>query len=367
MSKERLLSLDIFRGATIAFMIVVNTPGSWRHIYPPLRHAAWHGCTPTDLVFPAFLFIVGVSLWYSMKRYSHSLNAASLFRITRRTLLLFAAGLFLAIFPDFTRDYSTLRIMGVLQRIALAYFLAAIIVLTIKRDYIWITIAVILLLYWALLWLFGGTDPYSAEGSLVTRIDRLILGESRMYRGFGLPFEPEGLLSTIPASATVLLGYLTGSITGRRAPSGATLLQLLIYGAGLTGLGLLWGLFFPINKPLWTSSYVLYTGGISMLILALCYLMADLLKFRKWGTPFIVMGVNALFVYMMAGVWTKIMLRIRVPSGEQTISLYNWIYTKICVPLAGNLNGSLMFAILQVLLLWLLAYLLYRRKIYIKV
>jgi len=364
---DRLVSLDIFRGLTVAFMIIVNTPGSWDHVYAPLRHAKWHGCTPTDLVFPFFLFIVGVSVWYSMKKYGHEINTGSLFRIFRRTVTIFALGLLLAIFPYFGRDYSTLRIMSVLQRIALAYFFGAVICLTIKRDYIWIVIAVILLAYWGILGIFGGPDPYSLEGNIAPKVDAAILGKNHLYKGFGIPFDPEGLLSTLPAICTVLIGYYIGELIGKGETNVKTVLKLMLFGIASTGLGLLWGLLFPINKPLWTSSYVLYTAGLGMALLAIIYLVADVWKLQKWGVPFMVFGTNALFSYFLAGVWTRMMLYvIKIPSGETKMTLYTWFYEKVCVPVAGNLNGSLMFALIQVLFIWLISYILYRKKVFIR-
>lgn len=361
-----MISLDIFRGLTIAFMIIVNTPGSWQYVYAPLRHAKWHGCTPTDLVFPFFLFIVGVSMWFSLKKYGLELNGSSILRILRRTVSIFALGLLLNIFPYFDRDYSTLRIMGVLQRIAIAYGLGAIICMTINRDYLWIVTAVILLLYWALLAFFGGTDPYSFEGNFVLRIDKMVLGTNHLYNGFGMPFEPEGLLSTIPSICTVIIGYYTGELVGKKSSDGKKGFKPLLIGAALIGLGLLWNKLFPINKALWTSSYVLYTAGIAMMVLSFIYWLADVVKFQKWGWFFIVFGTNALFSYFLAGVWTRLMLLIKIPSGAGEISLYTWFYEKICVPVAGNLNGSLMFAIIQMLFIWCIALFLYRRKIMIR-
>jgi predicted acyltransferase len=366
-STNRLVSLDIFRGLTVAFMIIVNTPGSWDYVYAPLRHAKWHGCTPTDLVFPFFLFIVGVSMWYSMKKYGHEINTGSLVRILRRTLAIFALGLFLAIFPKFARDYSTLRIMGVLQRIALAYFFGSILCLTIKRDYLWIVIAVILLAYWAILGFFGVADPYSLEGTIASKVDAAILGKNHLYKGFGIPFDPEGLLSTLPAIGTVLIGYYVGELLGKNETSSKTVIKLLLFGAASAGLGLLWGLAFPINKPIWTSSYVLYTAGLGMALLAIIYLIADVWKLQKWGMPFLVFGTNALFSYFLAGVWTRMMLYvIKIGSGEEKVTFYNWFYEKVCVPVAGNMNGSLLFAVLQVLFIWLISFILYRKKIYIR-
>ena len=365
-SSNRLVSLDIFRGLTIAFMIIVNTPGSWEYVYAPLRHAKWHGCTPTDLVFPFFLFIVGVSTFYSLKKYGNEFNSGSVIRILRRMLLIFAVGLFLAIFPRFVRDYSTLRIMGVLQRIALAYGIGAIICLTVRRDFLWIITAVILLGYWGLLALFGGADPFSLESNLATKVDLAVLGANHMYKGFGIPFDPEGLFSTIPSVATVIIGYFVGEMISKSSEGGKTVVKLLIFGAAAAGLGYLWSMFFPINKPLWTSSYVLFTAGLAMGLLALIYLLADVLKFQKWGTFFLVLGTNAIFAYFLAGIWTRTIMYIKISSGADQITLYQWIYQKIFVPVAGNMNGSLFFAITQVMIVWVVVLILYRKKIFIK-
>lgn len=363
---NRLISLDIFRGLTIAFMIIVNTPGSWEYVYAPLRHSKWHGCTPTDLVFPFFLFIVGVSTYYSLKKYGNEFNTGSVIRILRRMFLILAVGLFLAIFPRFFRDYSTLRLPGVLQRIAIAYGVGAIICLSVRRDFLWIVTAVILLGYWGLLALFGGPDPYSLESNLVSKVDLAVLGANHMYKGFGIPFDPEGLLSTIPAIATVIIGYFIGDIINKSSESGKAVIKLLLLGAASAGLGYLWGIVFPISKPLWTSSYVLYTAGLAMGLLAVIYLIADVFKVQRWGTFFLVLGMNAIFSYSLAGIWTRIMLNVKFRSGTDQITLYTWIYQKIFVPIAGNINGSLLFAIFQVMLIWTVALILYRKKIYIR-
>jgi predicted acyltransferase len=363
----RLVSLDIFRGMTIAFMIIVNTPGSWKYVYAPLKHSEWNGCTPADLIFPFFLFIVGISTYFSLRKYGNEINSSSILRIFRRMVSIFAVGLFLAIFPYFARDYSTLRIMGVLQRIALAYCIGATICLSIRKEYLWIVIVVLLLFYWALLAFFGGADPYSLNDNFVLKADLAILGKNHLYKGFGIPFEPEGLLSTIPSVCTVVLGYFTGELIARGPASGKTVLKLLLIGAGTTGLGYLWGMVFPINKALWTSSYVLYSAGLAMVVLSVIYLIADVLKFTMWGTFFIVFGTNALFTFALTGIWTKLMLYvIKISSGGEKFTFYNWFYEKVCVLVAGNLNGSLMFAVIQMLLLWIVALLLYRRKIMIR-
>jgi len=365
-STERLVSLDIFRGLTIAFMIIVNTPGSWEYVYPPLRHSEWNGCTPTDLVFPFFLFIAGVSTWYSLKKYGHEISGDSIFRILRRVVAIFGVGLFLSIFPNFGMDYNNLRIMGVLQRIALAYGIAAILCLTFRRDNLWIVLAVILLIYWILLVFFGGTEPFGLEGNLVRKIDIALLGADHLYKGFGIPFDPEGLLSTLPSVATVIIGFYTGEILGKEQLSGKTILKIILLGVASIGLGLLWSFVFPINKPLWTSSYVLYSGGIAMIVLAFICLIADVWKFQVWGKPFVVFGTNALVSYFFAGLLSELLWLIKLPNGAETISFYSWIYKKLCVPVAGNFGGSLMFAVVQMMIIWGIALVLYRKKIIIR-
>ncbi len=365
-STSRLLSLDIFRGLTVAFMIIVNTPGSWQYIYSPLKHAKWHGCTPTDLVFPFFLFIVGISTYYSLKKYGNEINGSSVFRIVRRMATIFAIGLLLTIFPYFIRDYSTLRIMGVLQRIALAYGIGALICLAVKREWLWIVAATLLLIYWGLLAFLGGADPYSLEGNFAINVDTALLGTNHMYKGFGIPFDPEGLFSTIPAIGTVIIGYYIGEMINKNAANGKTVINLLLFGAASAGLGYLWGFIFPINKPLWTSSYVLFSAGLGMGVFAIIYMVADVLKLQKWATFFVVLGTNALFSFSLAIIWTKIMMYTKIPVGDDKISLYGWIYEKLFVPLAGNMNGSLLFAVFQVLIVWSVAYFLYRKKIFIR-
>lgn len=359
----RLMSLDVFRGMTVVFMIIVNTPGTWSHVYAPLRHASWHGCTPTDLVFPSFLFISGVAMWYSLRKFNFEFSGPALFRIIRRVALIFAVGLFLNIFPRFARDYDTLRIMGVLQRIALAWGLGAILVLIIKRNYIWAATAVLLFGYWALMYFMGGSDPYSLEGNYARTVDLALIGENHLYKGFGIPFDPEGLLSTIPATATVLLGFMTGGLITGKGNSWKTVGWLSFVGALLIGAGLLWGEYFPINKPIWTSSYVLYAGGIGMVILALLFMIVDIWNLRGWTGFFNTFGTNALFTYVLAGMLTKTLLLIKV--GE--ISLYNWIFTHMCSPLFEEQKlASLMFPILLVTVIWALGYILYRKKIIIR-
>jgi predicted acyltransferase len=365
-SSGRLVSLDIFRGITIAFMIIVITPGSSKYVYPLLQHSLWNGCTPADLLFPFFLFIAGLSTYYSLKKFGNEITGSSILRIIRRMLAIFAVGLFLNIFPYFRMDYSDLRIMGVLQRIALAYGLGAIICLSVRREYLWIVVALLLLAYWGLLAFFGGADPYSLQQNFVLKTDLSFLGKSHLYTGFGIPFEPEGLLSTIPSICSVIIGYFIGEIVGSGSASGKSVLKLMLLAAAAAGLGYLWNMVFPFNEPLWTSSFVLFTSGLAMAVFAFIYLIADVFKFQIWGIFFLIFGMNSIVVFFLLEIWTKFLLFIQIPSGLVKISAYQWFYDKVCVPVAGNLNGSLMFAIIQMILIWLVALLLYRKKILIR-
>jgi predicted acyltransferase len=364
----RYLALDVLRGITVVAMITVNNPGSWAHIYAPLRHSEWSGCTPTDLVFPFFLFLVGVSMFFSFKKYGNTLNTDSLWRLCRRTLLIFAIGLFLNSFPQWMTDYSKLRILGVLQRIALAYGLGSLLVLTIPRKYLPWAGAGILFLYWGILFFFGGTDPYSLQENATLAFDKAILGESHMYKGFGMPFDPEGLLSTIPAIVTVIIGYLIGQLIDgtekKKVP-----VRLLLCGLSAVVIGWAWGQFFPINKPLWTSSYVIYSSGWACLMFSLLIWVIDVKGYTRWTSFFVVFGMNALFIFALSGLWAKTISRLMKftePDGT-VISGYSWLYHHMYLPWAGELNGSLFFALSHIIVFWLICYVLYVKKIFIKV
>jgi len=367
-SSQRYLALDVLRGMTVALMILVNNPGSWSHIYAPLKHAAWQGCTPTDLVFPFFLFVVGTSMFFSFSKYGNQLNRETLLKIGKRTLLIFAIGLFLNSFPQWSADFSKLRIMGVLQRIALAYGIAAVIVLSVNRKYLpWLGGA-ILVAYWGLVVLVGGSDPYSLAENPASRVDTAILGVDHMYRGFGIPFDPEGLFSTIPAIVTVLIGYLAGAII-KGTPKIKVPVFLLSGGLIAIACGWLWGLYFPISKPLWSSSYVLYTAGMAALLMALLIWLIDIKGFSGWTSFFVVFGVNPLFIFAASGLWGRILGRmIHATAADGTVvSGSAWLYKEIFIPVAGTLNGSLLYAISHVILFWLLGYVLFKKKIFIKV
>ncbi|MGF1493012.1 MAG: acyltransferase family protein [Microcoleaceae cyanobacterium] len=370
----RLTSLDIFRGVAIAAMVLVNNPGSWEYVYPPLLHAEWNGCTPTDLVFPFFLLIAGVAMAFSLKKFaydqrslSESLSPKLYLRILRRCALLFFLGLLLNGFPNY--NLATIRIMGVLQRISVAYFLAAVTVLNFSRRGLWITVTVLLLGYWAAMILIPvpgyGAGQLAPEGNFGAYLDTLILGKAHLWKGG--PYDPEGLFSTLPAVGTVLIGYLTGDWLRRQAILTRTSVNLVIAGLVAVILGSLWGIIFPINKALWTSSYVIYTAGWALLFLAFCYETVEVRGWRRWGFPFKVMGLNSILIFVASGFVGRILFFTKVQQNPEPVSLKTWIYEQYFASWAGAMNGSLLFAVVTVLFWWLVAYLMYRRGWFLKV
>jgi predicted acyltransferase len=373
-SSSRLVSLDVFRGLAIASMILVNTPGSWSHVYPPLLHAEWHGFTPTDLVFPAFLFIAGAAMAFSLGKYhtDTAIDTALYLRILRRCALLFALGLFLNSFGFIWKhwpspDFRDLRILGVLQRISLAYLGGSLLALNLKRRGLWIATGGILLLYWLILMAVPvpgvGVGSLTPEGNVAGYVDRLILGASHLYTP---TFDPEGLLSTLPSIATVLLGYFTGDWLRDQPRTSRTSGGLVMFGLAAVILGALWGLALPINKQLWTSSYVLYSGGWSLLLLAACYELIEVRNIRRWSFPLQVMGMNAIFVFVASGIVVRILYYTQVGSGAEAPSTYRWLYETLFVPWAGALNGSLLFAIANILIWYVVLYGLYRKGWFLK-
>lgn len=364
--QKRYLALDVLRGLTVAGMITVNNPGSWSHIYAPLRHAKWHGATPTDLVFPFFLFVVGVSIFFSLSKYNDGLNRASVTKVLKRTAIIFGIGLFLNTFPQWKTDYSTFRIMGVLQRIAIAYCIGSLIVLSFKQRYIPYITGAILISYWGILSYFGGDSPYSLEQNATLAFDKAILGAEHMYSGFGIKFDPEGLLSTYGSIATVLIGYMIGSLI-KRSKSSKISMKLIAFGASFIAIAQIWNIYFPINKALWTSSYVLHTAGIASIVLAILIYIIDIKGYKKWTKFFAVFGMNPMFIFALSGLWAKSIYHIKIVDGDSVVSTSSWIYNHIFIPIGGELNGSLLYALAHVTLFWLIGLVLFNRKIFIKV
>jgi predicted acyltransferase len=370
----RLVSLDAFRGATIAAMLLVNNPGTWSHIYAPLRHAEWHGWTPTDLIFPFFLFIVGVAIVFSFgKQLERGADRGRMMRkVVSRSLKLIGLGLVLHAFPWWEVDLSTLRLPGVLQRIGIAYFFAATIVLYtgVRAQMAWA--AGLMLAYWALMTLvpvpgYGAGMIDVPEATLAAYLDRVILGTNHLW-AYSRTWDPEGLLSTMPAISSVLIGVGAGHWLRADRPPGIKAAGLVAAGVVGVVVGQLWGLVFPINKPIWTSSYTVLTGGLALVSLALCYWLIDVRGYRRWSLPFVIYGVNAIAAYFLSGIFARVLNMVQVPAaGGETMALKTWIFENHLASWLAPVNASLAFAIAFVLL-WLgLMAILYHYRIFIKV
>ncbi len=441
---QRFYSLDVFRGATVAFMIMVNNPGSWQHLYAPLGHASWHGCTPTDLVFPFFLFAVGNALSFVMPRLEAAGTSAFLKKVVTRSAIIFGIGLFLQWFPFVRWSNDELvfihwvnpdnpergvRIIGVLGRIALCYFFASFIIYFFKIRGALVISFILLLGYWALCLLFGDpADPYSLQGYFGLKVDKAILGIPHMYRGEGVPFDPEGLASTLTSIVQVIFGYFVGYYIQQKGKTYEMLSHLFIAASILIFTGYAWDMSFPINKKIWTSSYVLYTTGLAIMIL--CFLLF-LIEFKKvqekklftptlrtnlllaggglilagiisgtggipflpvllsvwaftavvfmlvtgnWSKFFDVFGKNALFIYVLSGFLPRVLGLVRwvdhIDEGGKKVYItpMPWFYEHICKPVSSNLkNGSLLYAVCLIGFFWLIGYWMDKKKIYIKV
>jgi predicted acyltransferase len=373
----RLLSLDAFRGLTMAGMVIVNNPGSWDHVYAPLLHATWHGCTPTDLIFPFFLFIVGVAITLSRK-------SGGAWPIFRRAATLILLGWFLGMFPQFTVEHlQRLRIPGVLQRIGVCYFAAAMLYLWLRQSgpqgddaasdrrvatVVSVTAAVLLVGYWGLLMLVpgGGGVPgdLTPDGNLGAVIDRAIFGQ-RLWK---TTWDPEGLLSTVPALGTTLLGLLAG-LWLRAAGSPQRVLTGLVAGGTLATLGgLAWSVVFPLNKALWTSSYALFTAGLGALLFAFCYGTIDVLRSQRWARPFVVLGSNAIALYVLSGMLAETLIYTKWTGADgQAVSLQGWLYRNVFLSIASPVNASLLFALAHLAVLYVVLLWMYKRGIFLKV
>ncbi len=370
-SGGRRLSLDVMRGGTIAGMILVNNPGSWGHIYPPLKHAAWHGCTPTDLVFPFFLFMVGVAIPFGLGRRlaAGASRGAAIPKILRRGVLLFLFGLLLSGFPKF--DLETIRIMGVLQRISVCYVASAMLFLYVSTRTLIVVCCVLLAIYWPLITLVPvpglGAPDIGVDGPhLVGWLDRTILG-AHVWRGGS--YDPEGLLSTIPAIATALMGVLAGRRLQSAGSSGSIIGPFVLAGFALTGVGYLWGEWFPINKPLWTSSYAVFTGGLALITLAFCSALFDGPTGRVLGAlarPFRVFGVNALLVFVGSGLLGRAIGSLwRLEDGRSAQrALFEGLQSTLNM---SPINASLSYALLWIAGWYVILEMLYRRKIFLRV
>jgi predicted acyltransferase len=377
-SNQRLLSLDVFRGATVAAMILVNNPGDWGHIYAPLEHSSWHGCTPTDLIFPFFLFIVGVSITYAMssKKADQQTHAKTITRAGKRAAILFLMGLFLSVYPNILTDpiavLSTIRIPGVLQRIAVVFFFSTIIFLKNSEKNIFRIAIGILISYWIIMTFIPvpgtGYPNLEKETNMGAWLDRTLLTEAHLWKS-AKTWDPEGLLGTLPAIASGLFGVLVGGYLRRKElEDGFKISWLFCIGLLSTLAGLLWDLQFPINKSLWTSSFVLYTGGLATMILAFCYWMIDVNKQKSLTLPFVVYGKNAITVYFLSWILSGTLNLFQITNADGSkMGLESWLYESFYSPSFSPINASLAWAITQILFWFVVLYILYKRNIFIKV
>ena len=402
--KQRYYSLDVFRGATVALMIMVNNPGTWSHMFAPLKHAPWHGCTPTDLVFPFFLFAVGNAMSFVIPRLQEAGDQIFWKKVIKRTILIFLIGLGLNWFPFVQWSEGTLqfrewvsstdpdrgvRILGVLQRIAIAYFFASVLAYYFRPKALIYISAVILFGYWGLCAFLGTGDPYSLEGWFGTGMDKQILGVAHMYKGEGVPFDPEGLMSALPAVVQVVFGYLAGVFIKKqgqvdwlwtRVPLSNEPHFKLLSGMFVTGFILLvlawtWSLGFPINKKIWTSSYVLYTTGLGILTIGTMIWYIEVQGVKNWVTKFFdVFGKNPLFIFVLSGLLPKTLGLIRIPNGTNEVgeeiytSPLSWFYNHVCAQLPGPPEiGSFAYSLCFLGFMWAICYWLDQKKIYVKV
>ena len=418
---QRLMALDVFRGLTIALMFTVNNPGTWAFIYDPLEHAKWHGWTPTDWVFPFFLFTVGVSAWFSLKRYQDSSAPRDVYvKIIKRGIMIFLIGLGLNLFLNSLSSFENLRIMGVLQRIGIAYLIGSLICVSFSQRTVAIMGGVILIGYWLMMkfmsdptYPFGlhdGTKFLGVENNIVTVFDNWVLGKSHLYKGYdGIPFDPEGLLSTLPAIVTVFLGFFTGKLIDSKPDRRDLVKNMLLYGIGALVVGWLMNLEFPINKPIWSSSYVIFMAGWCLVFNAILIWIIDVQGWKGWTKPLLVLGMNSLLAFVVSGMYVKIVSKIKFDSSYETV-VEKWnnnavvpkriggtqkLYEEIFSPLTTDRSlvtnirnkvftkennpsvyalfeekqklSSLFYALFTMFLFWVILWVFYRNNIFLKV
>jgi predicted acyltransferase len=387
---SRLLALDVMRGITIAGMLLVNNPGSWGALYTPLGHAAWNGLTPTDLVFPFFMFIMGVAMYMSMRKFEFKLTGNVAFKILRRTVVIFAIGLGLSWFGFFCRhiaagdsfltsinNLETMRILGVMPRLALCYCAASIAACLVpKKSFVkslaWVA-AGLIVTYSLILILGNGYEI--AENNIIYRFDNAVLGSKHMYKGLAVwkalensAFDPEGLVSTLPAIAHTIVGVLCGHLIVTIKDNDERVKNLFLIGAVLMMIGWLASYGLPINKNIWSPTFVLVTCGMGSTLLALLIWVIDIKGYKKWTMFFETFGINPLFLYVLGGALSILFGCIKLPLGGEMISIHNIIYKSFLLEMLGDKYlASCLYAIIFVCINWCVGYVLYKKKIYIKI
>lgn len=393
---KRILAIDILRGITIAGMILVNNPGSWAHIFAPLEHAEWNGMTPTDLVFPFFMFVMGMCIFISMQKYQFACNRQTVYKIIRRTLLLYLVGIFVGWFSRFCHrwafpledatlgqqiwhtvwSFDTIRLSGVLARLAICYGITALLAITVRHRY-FLSIVITLLIGYTILLFCGNGFAYD-ETNILSIVDRAVLTDAHMYHDNGI--DPEGLLSTFPAIAHTLIGFLIGKLAfSKQKNTTATttsdpktglilhnIVPLFIAGTILTFSGLLLAYGCPLNKKIWSPTFVLTSCGLASTLLALLIWLIDVKGYKRWCRFFEVFGMNPLFLFVMSGVIAILFGSFHFPFGDAPTSITGFLYRDVFSPLLGQTFGSLAHALLIITILWSLGYILYKKHIFIK-
>lgn len=372
-NNQRFTALDVFRGMTVCLMIIVNTPGNGNTTFAPLHHAAWHGFTPTDLVFPSFLFAVGNALSFVMLKWASKSDGYVVAKVLKRTLLIFLLGYLMYWFPFFKLDkdlnilsfpISKTRILGVLQRIALCYGIAALMIHFLKLRATVIISVILLIGYWLVLLFFGEAGKqFTMTGNIGQQIDLWLMGDKHLYHGEGIAFDPEGLFSTLPAVVNVVIGYMVGKFIQEKGKTYEVLSKLLLAGVTLVAVAYFWDMVFPINKKLWTSSFVLYTTGLDCIIISAIIYVIDFAGKTKWTYFFEVFGKNPLVIYLLSELLVTVLYYIHI---DKKTTLFSWIYNNIFNHFGGYVS-SLLFAIVYTLFCWFIGYIMDKRKIYIRV
>ncbi len=391
---SRILSIDILRGLTIAGMITVNNPGSWSYMYAPLEHAEWNGLTPTDLVYPFFMCVMGMCIYVAMRKFDFACNRATVYKIVKRMVLIYLVGLAIVWFSAFCRrwnnpqegadffsqlwymvwSFDKLRLTGVLARLAVCYGITALLAITVRHKHLPYIIVGLLLAYFVIL-MAGNGFAYD-ETNILSIVDRAVLTDAHMYHDNGI--DPEGLFSTLPSIAHTLLGFIIGSLLFRKADAGAQQLDartnitltkvvpLFVVGTSLLFAGYLLSYGCPINKKVWSPTFVLVTCGLASMLLALLTWIIDVKGKKSWSKFFEVFGVNPLFLFVLSDFFAIVFGAFTFPVGDKQMNVVGFVYTQLLSPVFGQYGGSLVYSLLFIALNWVIGYQLYKRKIYIK-
>ena len=391
---SRILSIDILRGLTIAGMITVNNPGSWSYMYAPLEHAEWNGLTPTDLVYPFFMCVMGMCIYIAMRKFDFACNRATVYKIVKRMVLIYLVGLAIVWFSAFCRrwnnpqegadffsqlwymvwSFDKLRLTGVLARLAVCYGITALLAITVRHKHLPYIIVGLLLTYFVIL-MAGNGFAYD-ETNILSIVDRAVLTDAHMYHDNGI--DPEGLLSTLPSIAHTLLGFIIGSLLFRKADAGAQQLDartnitltkvvpLFVVGTSLLFAGYLLSYGCPINKKVWSPTFVLVTCGLASMLLALLTWIIDVKGKKQWSKFFEVFGVNPLFLFVLSDFFAIVFGAFTFPVGDKQMNVVGFVYSQLLSPVFGEYGGSLVYSLLFIVLNWVIGYQLYKRKIYIK-